>query len=97
MADDVILNRLLKLGHDAAPLGKRHETLSGGENFFEKGKSCGRRIFGDVSNDFVEVGPSSCGPNYFALLCHLALSSRFTSSWLSFFPCAISRLPRSMV
>lgn len=89
--------RLLKLGHDATTLGKCHETLGCGENFFEKGKSCSQRIFGDVGNDFVEIGPCSCGPNYFALLCHLALSSRFTSSWLSCFPCMMSRLPRSMV
>ena len=29
--------RLLKFGHDATTLGKRSETLSGGENFLEKG------------------------------------------------------------
>ena len=55
--------RLLKLGHDATTLGKSHEALGGGENFIEKGKRRCWRIFGDVSNDFVEVGLHSCGPN----------------------------------
>ena len=29
--------RILKLGQDATTLGKRRETLGGGENFLEKG------------------------------------------------------------
>lgn len=83
--------------YNATAFRKGAEAFGLFEDFFQKGKSRGRRVFRDVSNDVVEVGSRSWGPDYFPPLCHLCLSSRFTSSWLSIFPCAMSCLPRSMV